>query len=382
MVQFWMIDELSPDHQSLIDRLAEEQLEIHHPKAVAPLLSREPNGEPTLVLVNVAFLGADWAGSIRAIQEAIARDGGVLLILGHVRRRREIEARFQPGSFDFVAAPLQAEDVWRHVETHLSLLRLRRELCLQNDRLKQENTRLFEAQQRNAQALKLTAQDIRTRLTVVLGKLSLEGDLYGEQGRDLRRYAETMLRTLQKLEKIEAALEGRIAVENRPVNLSEMLAAHAEEFQTHLDAKQQRLRCELDPDCLTLADPIKVWDVLEPILENAAKFSPVGSEVLLRLKCGEGYFRITVDDAGPGVEHESIEALLRFPGDADGPWKGKAEPINDIGLGLHISWAYARLLGGRLELEKKPKTPGSCFSVTLPRECLPDHLAATGSSFS
>ncbi len=379
MVHFWMIDEPSDERDALILRLRQEDLEVHVPAGVNELIQPPSLGRLDLVMVNVTLLGSEWLPSVRGLHERMQADGGVLLIVGPDRRRREIEARFPPGSFDFVAAPVRVETVWRHLETHLSLLRLRRELCLQNERLQQENARLFEAQQRNAQALKLTAQDIRTRLTVVLGKLSLEGDLYGAHGQDLRCYAETMLRTLQKLEKIEAALEGRIAVESRPVNLSEMLAAHAATFRTRAAAKQQRLRCELEPDCLTLADPIKIWDVLEPILENAAKFSPVGGEIVLRLKCDEGCFTIAVDDAGPGVEHESIEALLQFPGRFRAGCEG--EPLCDFGLGLHIAYAYARLLGGRLALSKSTVTSGSSFSVTLPRESLPEHLAATGASF-
>jgi len=97
------------------------------------------------------------------------------------------------------------------------------------------------------------------------------------------------------------------------------------------------------------------------LLENAAKYSPEGSPVVVRVLCGKETVTIEVEDCGIGVPKEAatkiLEAFFRA---------SNTVGIPGTGLGLAIvSEAIARL-GGKLEQRNRAAGAGSIFSIHLP----------------
>lgn len=121
-----------------------------------------------------------------------------------------------------------------------------------------------------------------------------------------------------------------------------------------------------DGDLVVDVDPVRLRQVLFNLLSNAAKFSPAGHQVTIRLEASDRAARLVVEDDGRGIA----------PGDADRIFR-KWERIDDdttgLGLGLHLSRAIARAHGGELTLAETNGGRGAVFVVTLPRSQPSDH---------
>jgi signal transduction histidine kinase len=108
-----------------------------------------------------------------------------------------------------------------------------------------------------------------------------------------------------------------------------------------------------------LVDVTRVRQVLTNLVVNAAKFSPAGAPIVL---CGEDHPRgvaLRVEDHGPGIpedKHEEVfEKFRRLESGGSG-----------IGLGLYISRALMRSLGGEMWIESS-NGGGASLVCLLPK---------------
>jgi signal transduction histidine kinase len=111
-----------------------------------------------------------------------------------------------------------------------------------------------------------------------------------------------------------------------------------------------------------LGDPDRIMQVLANVLDNAVKYSPVGSLVTVTWGAGDGSAIMRVHDGGSGVPEEHRARLFtrfgRIPGSRTRPGQ------ISTGLGLFLAREYARAMGGDLELERTGPD-GSVFRLSL-----------------
>jgi two-component system sensor histidine kinase KdpD len=116
------------------------------------------------------------------------------------------------------------------------------------------------------------------------------------------------------------------------------------------------------PDALPLLsmDPILVQQLFVNLLENAAKYTPPGSEIAIRAMREGGTLVVDVADRGPGIPPGEEERVFeRFH-------RAAAQPgVRGVGLGLPIARAIAQAHGGRLSASNRPGG-GALFRLTLP----------------
>jgi signal transduction histidine kinase len=110
------------------------------------------------------------------------------------------------------------------------------------------------------------------------------------------------------------------------------------------------------------ADGDRLMQVLTNLLANAAKFSPAGATVLVRVSTGPQVIRIAVIDHGPGIpENFHAHVFERFA-QAN---SSSTRQSGGSGLGLSIAKAIVERLGGRIGFESAAGI-GTTFYVELP----------------
>jgi two-component system sensor histidine kinase KdpD len=134
--------------------------------------------------------------------------------------------------------------------------------------------------------------------------------------------------------------------------------------------REHRLVAEL-PDEMepVLLDPVEIDQVLANLVENAAKYSPAGSEIRVRAIAAEGELRVSVEDSGPGVPGEALprlfEPFYRAPG---------AHAVRGSGLGLAVARGLVTAHGGRIWAENLDGR-GARFTFAIPISPMPGELA-------
>ena len=129
--------------------------------------------------------------------------------------------------------------------------------------------------------------------------------------------------------------------------------------ETRLQASGLRLDLELPADLPAVrGDAQRYTQLLQRLLDNAARFSPAGGCIRIRVDAAPSALRLSVIDSGPGIpaaEQEAVFAPLREQRSAEG-----------LGLSLLLARACARDFGGDLQAGPGHGGTGACLVWQVP----------------
>ncbi len=205
------------------------------------------------------------------------------------------------------------------------------------------------------------SHELRTPLNAVIGLVEIEAANAAGFSRQRLRTVATSARDLAVMlddaVDYSALTEGRVAVTPRPVALRPELSASllVFELQARNQGRELAVGIERDVPPVVLIDSQRVRQCLGNLIGNALKHSTRGP-VTVTVRHQRGRLQIDVADQGKGipaaVQERVFEPFFRGSGDTPG-----------VGLGLAISRAVARQMGGDLVLV--PVAQGTTFRLTV-----------------
>jgi two-component system, NtrC family, sensor histidine kinase GlrK len=229
--------------------------------------------------------------------------------------------------------------------------------------------RLIDVEEDKTKFLRHVSHELKTPLTAIregseLLSEHVVGALNGEQEEIVKILRQNGIH-LQKL--IEDLLNFSVAhlrsssLENRPVNLSELMESVLADHKPAMKAKGLMWEAEL-PSVTVSGDVEKLRVVIDNLLSNAVKFSPRRGVINVSLKRDAQFAVLDVADSGPGIEAAAqgrvFDAFYQGAAVQEGHLKG-------TGLGLSIAKEYVVAHKGRIEVVDGPEH-GAHFRVTLP----------------
>jgi two-component system, OmpR family, sensor kinase len=167
---------------------------------------------------------------------------------------------------------------------------------------------------------------------------------------------------IQRLLELASAEGGAPQIHRTEVQLDEFVRAGVSELGILAEARAQNVTVQAGPS-RTMTDPVLLRQALQNLIDNAIKYSPPNSTIRVAVREWSDRIDISISDEGPGISAENREHLTkRF----FRPDRARGRESGGFGLGLSITKAYMRVLGGSLEYE--PGVPsGSIFRLVLPR---------------
>jgi signal transduction histidine kinase len=225
-------------------------------------------------------------------------------------------------------------------------------------------------EQARVRQLEFTADashELRTPLSVIEAHTSLalaqprEADWYRTafgkvdvENKRMRKLVEDLL----WLARFDATREPPNA---EPVDVGVLATATVDRFRPVAEARGLALQLHVEPGDHIVAMPPEWLDrLLGVLLDNACKYAPTGSAVIVAVANDAGRVRLTVDDAGSGIpEDQRARIFDRFHRATDSS--------SGAGLGLAIADAIARSTGGRWRVGSSA-AGGASLSVAWRRD--------------
>jgi signal transduction histidine kinase len=208
--------------------------------------------------------------------------------------------------------------------------------------------------------------ELRTPLTTIIGYSELldrMGDALSDRARShvqaVRVAAGHLARSIDDVLDMAQVDAGEMQLTLGDVPVVALLAAAAERWARDADEIEVRIAIDCPEDIGVIrADPKRLGQVLDHLVENAVRQSPKGGTVVLAARRGPGEIQIEVSDEGRGIAfHVQAHIFDRFTTrDRGGP-----------GLGLALVKALVELHGGWVALQSEPGQ-GATFTCHLPEE--------------
>ena len=240
---------------------------------------------------------------------------------------------------------------------------------LRNAREKEEAAVLAKNEQLRANLLRSISHDLRTPLTSISGNadtLLHSYDVLDEQTRkqiftDIYDDAQWLTGLVENLLSITKIVDGSVKLHLSDQVVDDIIS----EALRHIDRRAAEHHIAVDcGDVLLLArmDAGLIMQVLINLVNNAVKYTPVGSNIWITAIPRENMAEICVSDNGPGIPNELKERVFEmfFTG---------GNPIGDsrrsLGLGLTLCQTIVHAHHGEMTL--KDNSPHGCiFSFTIP----------------
>jgi len=210
------------------------------------------------------------------------------------------------------------------------------------------------------------AHELRTPLSVIRGKL--EGVLDGiypatsEHLEPILEETKLLAHLVEDLHMLALAETGQLALEQRPMDVGDLLRDAQVNFGPHASDRGVILALDLPADLPAVsADSRRIAQVLGNLLTNALRHTPAGGCVTLSAVADAGAVRVTVADTGSGIPPEDLPYIFeRF-------WRGdrsRSRAGGGSGLGLAIARQLVEMHGGEIGVESR-MGEGAGFWFTL-----------------
>ena len=186
------------------------------------------------------------------------------------------------------------------------------------------------------------------------------------------RQTRHLARLIDDLLDISRGVQGKIVLAPERTNVATLLR-RAEEATAPLYAERHHtLLVRLPPSPLNLfVDPVRMTQVLANVLNNAARYTPSGSEVSISAEQAGEEIVIRVRDRGRGMAREQLarvfEPFFQVP-------RRRDQPEGGLGLGLTLVRRLVELHGGIAEAHSAGLGQGTEVVIRLPAASAPRAL--------
>lgn len=214
--------------------------------------------------------------------------------------------------------------------------------------------------------------ELRTPLTVIKGTIETleDGALDDTVGRvpllaSMRRETDRLIRLVNDLLVLTRADAGMLNLNFQPVDLVEFVKARCEHFVNLANRNQVHFEItspENPKQVFVNGDADRLAQVLDNLLDNAIRYSPLGSTITIKINLNNGDCVCSVQDNGPGIAEEHLVHIFERFYRAD---PSRNRQTGGVGLGLAIARALILAHGGQIDAISTPGH-GTTLRFVLP----------------
>jgi two-component system, sensor histidine kinase and response regulator len=331
-------------------------------EAIAAFTAQSPN----CVLLDVNMPDTDGFAACRQIREL---PGGADVPIVFLTAHRDVDTfdrALEAGGDDFLTKPIRPAELAMRVQLAAKLSRASNELREHYQLLRQQRDELLRLQLQKEQLTAYVVHDLKNPLNAINlhAQILARNRVVPESARpaiqQIRDEVHAVMRLVHNLLDIQKSEEGVLSPRRERIALQLLASQVFEPFELRAQSKGVTLSAAITVDEI-LADPDLMRRVLENLIDNALRYAPDDSRVLLEVRSVDAHVELSVADQGPGIAQELREKIFQRyvqlePG-ADAARAGR-------GLGLAFCKLAVEAHGGTISAEDG--APGNVFRIRLP----------------
>jgi two-component system CheB/CheR fusion protein len=173
-----------------------------------------------------------------------------------------------------------------------------------------------------------------------------------------------MSRLVDDLMDVSRITRSAISLSRKPVDARHVVRVAADASLQWMEARRHALALDLPDEALVLdGDETRLVQVVQNLLDNAAKYTPQGGRVEVRARREGTAIIISVRDNGVGMEADMLAAAFELFRQGD---RALDRPEGGLGVGLTLVQRLVKLHGGSVEARSAGPGTGSELIVRLP----------------
>ncbi len=230
-------------------------------------------------------------------------------------------------------------------------------------------TDLRDADRRKDEFLATLAHELRNPLAPIRNSLhifrvaSKADPALGRVTDMMERQVAHMVRMVDDLLEVSRISRGKIELQRERVSLADIVRNAIETGRPLIEAAQHRLELDMQPDDLQIiADPMRLAQVFANLLNNAAKYTPPGGRIEVRLGRDGSDALVCVKDNGEGIAPHMLERVFSMFTQVNTGMRAQG----GLGIGLTLARTLVHLHGGSIEARSDGVDRGCEFRVRLP----------------
>ena len=210
------------------------------------------------------------------------------------------------------------------------------------------------------------AHELRTPLAVLKGEIeALEDGIRQPDARSaasLREEVEQLSSLIEDLRTLALADAGALSIRKQRLDFSALVSGIAEAYRERMAQRAISLETHIQDGVMLRADPQRMRQLLQNLLENSSRYVQQGGHAELRLVQGEGQAELLLRDDGPGLAAEELAQVFERFYRAEG---SRSRAGGGSGLGLSICRNIVEAHGGSIRAASSA-TGGLEMTVRLP----------------
>jgi signal transduction histidine kinase len=214
------------------------------------------------------------------------------------------------------------------------------------------------------------SHELRTPLNAMIGWIQMLRLYRHDEGiweraiEVIERNARAQTQIVGDLLDVSRYIMGKLRLRVSPVDLRDVVHDGCDSLRPSVEAKHLQLVIETEEvPGVVLGDPDRLQQVVWNLVSNAAKFTPPGGRIDVRLTSSNGLATLAVSDTGPGIRPEFLPHVFDRFRQSDSTI---TRVHGGLGLGLAIVRHLVELHGGTVEAASDGENRGATFTVHLP----------------
>ena len=215
--------------------------------------------------------------------------------------------------------------------------------------------------------ISMAAHELRTPITTISGYVQLlMTKIKDTQGvsalwtQELAKEVDRLSLLVKELLEINRIKAGTLQYNYKESSISEIVDRAIKNIEFGYPEKKIVLENKLGQDDVVICDFDKMLQVMNNVLENAAKYTPEGKDIKMVLAKRNNQLRIVIKDKGIGIPSKTLPEVFQ------GYVQGKNHTKEGLGLGLFLTKSIIEKHLGTIKI-KSLENKGTTVEILLPK---------------